>query len=101
MKVPILSIKDDLVGFGATFTVANEEVAKRGFRNSIVRDLKDGVVNDVSPKDLSLYLLGTFDTVTGVIKSIPPKCILQGHVVEHEYYTFKLDMDDSEKVGEE
>ena len=36
MKVVVLSVRDALVGFGTTFTAVNEDVAVRGFKNSII-----------------------------------------------------------------
>lgn len=86
MKVPVLSIRDSLVGFGSPFTAVNEDVAIRGFANSIRRCLESDVDDPVSPEDLSLYRIGEFDTVDGVISSCEPYAIARGHSIVTEYH---------------
>ena len=86
MKMPVLSVKDCLVGFGSPFTSVNKDVAIRGFNNSIIQSLKDGDSNyPCNPEDLSLYLVGEFDCDTGDISPIEPCVLVRGSAIVLQY----------------
>ena len=86
MKMPVLSVKDCLIGFGSLFTSVNKDVAIRGFNNSIIQSLKDGDSNYTSnPEDLSLYLVGEFDCDTGDISPIEPCVLIRGSAIVLQY----------------
>lgn len=86
MKVPVLSVYDNLIGYGTTFTAQNESVAVRGFTNSIISNLEGGNIVDVSPVDLSLYLVGYFDTLTGDLSPCEPSALVRGTAIVAEYH---------------
>lgn len=73
MKMPIFSVKDNLIGFNAPFIRQNERVAIREFR-TLVDSLDEK--SDQSVFDLGLYDIGVFDLDTGVIVSHDPVVVL-------------------------
>lgn len=84
MKMPVLSVRDALIGFGSPFTSVNKDVAIRGFTNSIIRAWSDE--NDpVNPEDLSLFMVGEFDTDSGDISSCEPCVLARGTAIISQY----------------
>lgn len=84
MNMPVLSVRDSLVGFGSPFTSVNKDVAIRGFTNSIIRAWSDE--NDpVSPEDLSLFMVGEFDTDSGTISGCEPCVLARGTAILTQY----------------
>lgn len=86
MKMPVLSVRDSLIGFGSPFTAVNKDVGVRGFTNSIIKAWSDS--NDsVNPEDLSLYMVGEFDTDTGVISASEPCVLARGTAILSQYHS--------------
>ena len=85
MKMPVFSVKDNLIGFGTPFTAINDAVACRGFTNSIYRSLEGGFDDTSTPEDLALYRIGDFDTELGVLSPCEPHPLVYGHVLVTEY----------------
>lgn len=84
MKMPVLSVRDSLIGFGSPFTSVNKDVAIRGFNNSIIRAWSDE--NDpVNPEDLSLFMVGEFDSDSGSISSCEPCVLARGTAILTQY----------------
>lgn len=72
MIMKIYSVQDTLIGFGAPVIYPKEELVKRDYKNMLQ--------NDPNSADKRLYEIGTFDTETGTIIGITPKCIMGGNV---------------------
>lgn len=74
MKLKMYSLKDEYNGFAPPIPFANEEIAKRWFKEMKAENLT--VKN--SPGDFSVWEVGTFDGDTGKFESIEPKLIERG-----------------------
>lgn len=61
MMMEMYAIKDELNGFTPPIPLANEETAKRYFREQ----LKLNPTINITPKDFSIWFLGEFNTETG------------------------------------
>ena len=64
MKYSIYSYRDAKVGFGSPFVDQSDATAIRGF--SYAMNDEHGIMS-FCPSDFDLYLLGDFDTESGVI----------------------------------
>ena len=72
MKLGLYSIKDTLVGYTTPFCQFSDAVAIRGFATAAQDTTKNNV--NTNPGDKELYLLGSFDDVSGeVIPLTSPK----------------------------
>lgn len=61
MTLPMYAIKDELNGFAPPIPMANDDVAKRYFREM----LQGNSTMKIEPKDFSIWAIGSFDTETG------------------------------------
>lgn len=61
MTLKLYSIKDELNGYAPSIPLANDEVAKRYFREM----LANNQTMKTEPKDFSIWYIGSFDTETG------------------------------------
>lgn len=82
MKMVIVSIKDTAAdAYGRPAFVATEGVALRQFQDEVNRASDDNQLYKHS-HDFHLYLLGTFDDVTGTFDLVDiPKLITRGNDV--------------------
>lgn len=78
MKYPIISYKDNKVGFMPPQCEQSEVAAIRGF--SYALNSKDGIMN-FAPSDFDLYKVGFFDTETGLIEAFTPVMLCSGSSV--------------------
>ena len=72
MKYNMYSILDVNVGYGMPVSQDNDAVAMRNFQNACSD--KSSVFATHSA-DFSLYCIGTYDTDTGELESLPPRKI--------------------------
>lgn len=84
MKMPVLSVRDSLVGFGSPFTAVNKDVAVRGFTNSVIKAWSNSD-DTVNPEDLSLFMVGEFDTDSGSISGCEPCVLARGIAIITQY----------------
>ena len=82
MVLNIYSIRDTFTGFGQIFLESSDPVAVRGFRFALSK--KDSAMY-TDPKDFDLMRLGTFDTDTGVISSIPAVSVCSAVSLRKEF----------------
>lgn len=75
MIINIYSIRDACVGFGNPFVQPNDDVALRTMRSLLVDPQSEF---SRSPKDYSIWCIGTFDTDTGIIDSKVPEMLSRG-----------------------
>lgn len=67
MIYKMYSIKDELNGFTPPIPIMTEDLAKRYFRDQYVGN----VTIKNSPKDFSIWEMGTFDTESGTMMTLP------------------------------
>lgn len=81
MKAFVFCIRDVKAGFLQPTVEVNASVAVRNFEHAILRN-EDSLFFS-HPEDYSLYLLGTFDTDSGVITpgTIPEEVITASDVI--------------------
>lgn len=72
MKKLIVSVKDELVGYGEVTLAASEDVALRSFSMAC----NNNEIIKANLKHFSLYQVGWFDSESGVVESINPKLIV-------------------------
>lgn len=72
----LYSIKDELVGFTPPIPLPSDTVAKRYFMDQLIGNptMKN------SPKDFSIWAMGTFETHSGRIKSKEPELLERGKI---------------------
>lgn len=75
----IYAMKDRLTGFLQPTLEQNDSCAVRNFQTALQQS-KD--VMKVFPSDFSLYTIGTYDTISGVICSCDPRFICDGSSFE-------------------
>lgn len=75
MIINVYSIRDACVGFGNPFVQPNDDVALRTMRSLLVDPQSEF---SRSPKDYSIWRVGTFDTDTGIIDSVIPEMLSRG-----------------------
>lgn len=78
MNYVLVSVKDELSGYGAIDIQYNDDVAKRAFANAC-RSIEQFRSN---PADYSLYRIGNFDSVSGEIVPCNVKLISASSVVQ-------------------
>lgn len=80
MKWKMYSIKDELQGFTTPIPMANDDMAKRYFREQ--QKVNTTISNE--PGDFSIWSMGEFDTETGIYEQMAdyPKLIERG--VKHD-----------------
>lgn len=79
MIMDVYAIKDKKVRFMSLFTQANEEVAKRNFKNTVANtEMK------LDPADYELWKLGTYNDLTGSIMPESKFIISAAEVVRTE-----------------
>lgn len=61
MMLEMYSIKDELNGYTTPIPIMSKELAKRYFKDQVIGN----VTMKNSPKDFSLWKMGTFDTEAG------------------------------------
>lgn len=79
MKMEIFAIKDKKVAFMSLFTQANEEIAKRNFKNTV-----NNTEMKLDPADFELWKLGTYDDLTGSIEPESEFIISAAEVIRTE-----------------
>lgn len=85
--VPIVGIKDRLIGFKNIAICPNIEDAKRGFANSIKLELKENDCAFLDPADLTLHHLADFDMDTGSIEMLDESYVLiDGCSIKEQFY---------------
>lgn len=67
MILEMYSIKDELNGFTTPIPIATEEIAKR----YLLDQVKGNPTIGNSPKDFSLWKMGTFDSDSGTYIELP------------------------------
>lgn len=72
MVQPIYAIRDMVVEFHAPMVGVNDEQMKRDFK------VYCNTKAELEQKDLQLYKIGSFDTVTGKITGIEPEFLMGG-----------------------
>ena len=75
MIINVYSIRDARVGYGNPFVQPNDDVALRTMRSLLVDPQSEF---SRSPKDYSIWRVGTFDTDTGIIDSLIPEMLSRG-----------------------
>lgn len=79
MIMEIFAIKDKKVRFMSLFTQANEEIAKRNFKNTVNQtEMK------LDPADYELWKLGTYNDLTGSIEPETKYIISAAEVIRNE-----------------
>lgn len=88
MKRYIYALKDDLSEFKEVICDDSDACAIRGFKSIVLKMLAHGDYKPTSSSlyvdDLSLYRLGEFDTVTGLISGSSPEVLIRGKAVRME-----------------
>lgn len=67
MIMEMYSIKDELNGYTPAIPIMSEDLAKRYFKDQY----EGNVTIKNSPKDFSLWKMGTFDTESGTFIGLP------------------------------
>ena len=67
MILNMYSIKDELNGYTCPIPMISEEVAERYFKDQMIGN----VTMKNSPKDFSLWKMGTFDSECGTFMALP------------------------------
>lgn len=79
MIMHIFAIKDKKVAFMSLFTQANEEIAKRNFKNTV-----NNTEMKLDPADFELWKLGTYNDLTGSIEQETKFIISAAEVIRAE-----------------
>ena len=79
MIMDIYAIKDKKVRFMSLFTQANEEIAKRNFKNTV-----NATEMKLDPADYELWKLGTYNDLTGAIEPESEFIISAAEVIRTE-----------------
>ena len=79
MIMDIYAIKDKKVRFMSLFTQANEEIAKRNFKNTV-----NATEMKLDPADFELWKLGTYNDLTGYIEPESKFIISAAEVIRNE-----------------
>lgn len=72
MIMDMYSIKDELNGYSPAIPIMSEDLAKRYFKDQY----EGNVTIKNSPKDFSMWKIGTFDTESGTFMGLPNGNIL-------------------------
>lgn len=73
MKYPVISMRDNKVGFMNLNIETNVQTAKRNFENAC---MKEESLLMSHPEDFGLWKVGDFDTETGLISPCTPEVII-------------------------
>lgn len=78
MIMQLYAMKDELTGFMSPLAEVNDDVALRNWKYAVFESSSI----KAAPADYALYMLGAYDTETGMI--IPekvPKCLLRANSI--------------------
>lgn len=79
MIYSLYAVKDDLCDFLAPVCHPNDPVAMRAFQYAFSTFGTDSSIGAFRPTDFSLYRIGTYDTLKGLVEScVPPVLICRG-----------------------